>query len=51
VQCGRTTADAPEVDGTVYLRGPVLPPGTMVRARVREAYEHDLAADIIDVVG
>jgi len=51
VQCGRTTAHAPEVDGTVYLRGPVLPPGTMVRARVREAYEHDLAADIIDVVG
>jgi ribosomal protein S12 methylthiotransferase len=51
VQCGRTAAHAPEVDGTVYLRGPVLPPGTMVRARVREAYEHDLAADIIDVVG
>lgn len=47
VQCGRTAAHAPEVDGTVYLRGPSLPPGTIVRARVREAYEHDLAADIL----
>jgi ribosomal protein S12 methylthiotransferase len=50
VQCGRTMAYAPEVDGTVYLRGPVQPPGTFVRARVREAYEHDLAADIIGVL-
>lgn len=51
VQCGRTAAHAPEVDGTVYLRGPLLPPGTMVRARVREAYEHDLSADVIQVEG
>ncbi len=51
VQCGRTAAHAPEVDGTVYLRGPVVPPGTFVRARVREAFEHDLAADILEVVG
>jgi ribosomal protein S12 methylthiotransferase len=51
VQCGRTAAHAPEVDGTVYLRGPIQPPGTLVRARVREAYEHDLAADIIEAVG
>ena len=51
VQCGRTAAHAPEVDGTVYLRGPIQPPGTLVRARIREAYEHDLAADIIEPVG
>lgn len=51
VQCGRTAAHAPEVDGIVYLRGSIQPPGTFVRARVREAYEHDLAADIIEVVG
>jgi ribosomal protein S12 methylthiotransferase len=51
VQSGRTAAHAPEVDGTVYLRGPIQPPGTLVRARVREAYEHDLAADIIEAVG
>lgn len=51
VQCGRTAAHAPEVDGTVYLPGPALPPGTLVRARVREAFEHDLGADILEVVG
>jgi ribosomal protein S12 methylthiotransferase len=51
VQCGRTAAHAPEVDGTVYLRGPIQPPGTLARARIREAYEHDLAADIIEAVG
>ncbi len=50
VQCGRTARHAPEVDGTVYLRGPTLPGGTLVRAQVREAYEHDLAADILEVV-
>ncbi len=50
VQCGRTAAHAPEVDGTVYLRGSVQPPGTFVWARIREAYEHDLTADIIEVV-
>jgi ribosomal protein S12 methylthiotransferase len=50
VQCGRTAAHAPEVDGTVYLRGPAAPGGTLVRARVREAYEHDLAADIVEVM-
>jgi hypothetical protein len=44
-------AHAPDVDGTVYLRGAVQPPGTFVRARVREAFEHDLGADIVEVVG
>jgi ribosomal protein S12 methylthiotransferase len=48
IQCGRTAAHAPEVDGTVYLRGPAELPGTFVRARVREAFEHDLAADILE---
>ncbi|MBI4735502.1 MAG: radical SAM protein [candidate division NC10 bacterium] len=51
VQCGRTAAHAPEVDGTVYLRGASVRPGTMVRARIREAYEHDLAADILEAGG
>jgi ribosomal protein S12 methylthiotransferase len=50
LQSGRTAAQAPEVDGAVYLRGPAVGGGTIVRARVREAYEHDLAADIIGVV-
>ncbi len=51
VQCGRTAAHAPDVDGTVYLRGPVVPAGTFVRVRIREAFEHDLAADILEGVG
>jgi tRNA-2-methylthio-N6-dimethylallyladenosine synthase/ribosomal protein S12 methylthiotransferase len=51
VQSGRTAAHAPEVDGSVYLQGPAVGGGTIVRARVREAYEHDLAADILEVVG
>jgi tRNA A37 methylthiotransferase MiaB len=51
VQCGRTAAHAPEVDGMVYLRGPIQPPGTLVQAWIRETYEHDLAADIVEVVG
>jgi ribosomal protein S12 methylthiotransferase len=51
VQCGRTAGHAPEVDGTVYLHGPAVGGGTLVRARIREAYEHDLAADILAAVG
>lgn len=51
LQCGRTAAHAPEVDGTVYLQGPAVGGGTLVRARIREAYEHDLAAEIVEVVG
>jgi len=51
VQSGRTAAHAPEVDGAVYLRGPAVRGGTIVRARIQEAYEHDLAADILEAVG
>jgi ribosomal protein S12 methylthiotransferase len=50
VQCGRTARHAPEVDGTVYLRGPQVAPGTLVRARIREAFEHDLTGEIIEIV-
>jgi ribosomal protein S12 methylthiotransferase len=49
--CGRTAAHAPEVDGTVYLQGPALAPGTFVRARIREAFEHDLSGEILEVLG
>ena len=27
------------------------PPGTLVRARIREALEHDLSAEVVDVLG
>lgn len=49
--CGRTAGHAPEVDGTVYLRGPQVPPGTFVRVRIREAFAHDLTGEILEVRG
>lgn len=51
LQCGRTAGHALEVDGTVFLRGPAVAPGTFVRARIREAFEHDLTGEILEVVG
>ncbi|HSB81739.1 MAG TPA: 30S ribosomal protein S12 methylthiotransferase RimO [Candidatus Methylomirabilis sp.] len=48
---GRTAAHAPEVDGTVYLRGPAVPAGSFVRARIREAFEHDLSGEILELMG
>lgn len=42
---GRSTADAPEIDGRVYLDGAVdLVPGDMVQAEVTAADEYDLWA-------
>ena len=42
---GRSTADAPEIDGRVYLDGVTgLNPGDMVRAEVTDADEYDLWA-------
>jgi ribosomal protein S12 methylthiotransferase len=49
--CGRTAGHAPDVDGTVFLRGPQVAPGTFVRARIQEAFEHDLSAEIVGVMG
>jgi ribosomal protein S12 methylthiotransferase len=51
IQCGRTAGHAPEVDGTVYLRGPEVSPGTFVRVSIREAFEHDLSGEILEVMG
>ena len=51
IQCGRTAGHAPEVDGTVYLQGPQVTPGTFVQARIREAFEHDLSGEILEVMG
>jgi ribosomal protein S12 methylthiotransferase len=46
---GRSMADAPEIDGRVYLPGgkgsKKLQPGTVIRARVTEADEYDLWAE------
>ncbi len=44
---GRSPRDAPEVDGSVTVRGPSAAPGEIVRARIRAAGAHDLEADRI----
>ncbi len=45
---GRSVWDAPEIDGNVFLPGEgSLKPGDMVRARVVEAEEYDLVAELI----
>ncbi len=44
---GRSAADAPEIDGLVYLNGETgLKPGDMVKVRIDEADEYDLWARV-----
>ena len=44
----RSQADAPEIDGLVYLPGDLdVAPGDMIRVRVTDADEHDLYADSV----
>ncbi len=46
---GRSAADAPEIDGLVYLNGETgLKPGDMVKVHIDEADEYDLWASLID---
>ena len=49
VAVGRSKADAPEIDGLVYVTGVSrnLQPGEFLRARVVAAEEHDLVAELI----
>ncbi len=45
---GRSHADAPEIDGMVFLEtDQVLSPGQVVRARVTHADEYDLWAEVV----
>ncbi|WP_317930042.1 30S ribosomal protein S12 methylthiotransferase RimO [Halioxenophilus sp. WMMB6] len=45
---GRTWADAPEIDGMVYLNGETeLMPGDICYARIFQADEHDLWAELV----
>ncbi|MGU5694442.1 30S ribosomal protein S12 methylthiotransferase RimO [Aeromonas veronii] len=45
---GRSFADAPEIDGLVYLNGETgLKPGNMVKVRIDESDEYDLWASLI----
>lgn len=46
---GRSAADAPEIDGLVYLNGETgLKPGDMVKVRIDEANEYDLWASLVE---
>ncbi len=46
---GRTFADAPEIDGLVYLNGETdLKPGDLVKVRIDEADEYDLWASLVN---
>jgi ribosomal protein S12 methylthiotransferase len=44
---GRWYGQAPEIDGTVYLADGAAAPGSLVRARVTQAADYDLAASLI----
>lgn len=47
VYLGRTYADAPEVDGQVFVRSPLpLRAGEFVHAKVVDTYEYDLVAQV-----
>jgi len=39
---GRTKADAPEVDGVVYVTGKGLEPGGLYGVRITDTLEYDL---------
>src|SRR3546814_10631039 len=45
---GRSWADAPEIDGKVYIQGKLKPlPGQRIKAKVVDADEYDLFAKLI----
>lgn len=44
VWAGRTFADAPEIDGTVFVQGENLQPGQLVPVTIVEAQDYDLVA-------
>jgi len=47
VMMGRYWGQAPGIDGSVYLSGEEVQPGTLVRARITQATDYDLAADVL----
>ena len=48
VMAGRHQGQAPEIDGQVYLGGAEVLAGQIWRARVTQASDYDLVADVID---
>jgi len=50
VMAGRHAGQAPEIDGIVYLGGGPVLPGELCRARVTQASDYDLVADVLETV-
>ena len=49
IYLARSAADAPEVDGLVYVTSPApLPIGSFATVRITDTYEYDLTADVVD---
>jgi ribosomal protein S12 methylthiotransferase len=44
---GRTEFDAPEVDGQVFVRGRGLKPGDMLKVKIADTLEYDLAGEAV----
>jgi len=47
IAMGRSQADAPEIDGKVIIRGDKTQVGKFIKVKVTEAFEYDLAGEII----
>ena len=48
IHFGRSTADAPEIDGKVYFKSEArIAPGTFVRVKVRDVVDYDLYGNIV----
>jgi ribosomal protein S12 methylthiotransferase len=43
----RSAADAPEIDGLVYINDEHFEPGDMVKVRITDSDEHDLWAEVV----
>jgi len=50
VMVGRHRGQAPEIDGTVFLSGELVTPGTLVDVTVSQATDYDLLGDVDDRV-
>ena len=48
MMAGRHQGQAPEIDGQVFLGGAEVHPGQIWRARVTQASDYDLVADVLD---
>ncbi len=45
---GRSEFDAPDVDGSVFVRGKGLRPGDIIPVKITHAYEYDLIGEVIN---